>query len=114
MILNTEQQPIESNTPSAKQLTIANNSIIMELLTSKLYANPLESVLREYASNAIDACTVVNKPVNYEVHFPTYDSEILSFRDYGVGMDKETLQGIFLVIGKVRKETQIPKLELLV
>jgi len=103
MILHTAQHDIESNVMNKKSLTISNNPIIIELLTSKLYADPLKSVLREYASNAIDACVISNKPIDYTVNFPTPDYEILSFRDYGIGMDSQTLTGLFLMIGESSK-----------
>lgn len=71
-------------------------AVITGLLT-KLYHNPLEAMIRESVSNAIDATELLpesqRKPV--QVNGPTVLNPTVTIVDFGIGMSLETVKSIY-------------------
>lgn len=79
--------------------TIETNGIMVKALTSRLYSNPIESIVRELASNALDACS--HTPM--EISIPNYMDPNFTIRDHGMGISPEDMAGIFVRFGSSTK-----------
>lgn len=75
---------------------------IMERLTD-LYSNPLEAVIRETVSNAIDA-TIESGEINPVKITIDYFSSSISISDNGTGMSYEELKNIYAMYGASTKK----------
>lgn len=75
---------------------------IMSVLTD-LYSDPELAVIREYATNALDAhiAAGVTRPI--EVTLPTPLSPFLRIRDYGAGLDADDIRDIYSRYGTSTK-----------
>lgn len=89
------------------QATISPEAVqhILESLT-KNYENPIEGLVRETISNALDATSMIDpkdrRPV--EVYSPSSSyHRYFTVVDYGVGMDQETLEENFVQYGRSLK-----------
>jgi len=77
---------------------------IMGILRSGLYSDRILAVLREYGANAWDAHRSVGKAdVPIQIVLPTYDSELLTIRDYGPGLSHEDMFRVFTQYGRSTK-----------
>lgn len=75
---------------------IANESLVMSVLRSDLYSDPIKVIIQEYICNARDShrdSKILSKPI--EVHLPTYDEPWFSVRDYGDGITPDSFDNIF-------------------
>lgn len=79
--------------------TIETNGIMVKALTSRLYSNPIASIVRELASNALDACPTI--PM--DISLPTYLDPQFSIQDYGPGISPEDMASIFTHFGSSTK-----------
>ena len=94
-------QPSASLTST--QFSIETNASMFKMLTSKVYNDPLLAVMREWSTNAIDACKDAKLAVNYDVHLPTNSDMSFSVRDYGTGLPKEQITTLFCTMGASTK-----------
>lgn len=94
----------ETNSPVTRKLDIANSTVIFNLLSSKLYADPFTAVLRELSSNAIDSGG------DYTVTMPTIEHPYLIISDNGVGMTRSTLLSLYLTVGASDKRADNTKI----
>lgn len=92
------------NSISEKQISVPNlshqmsmnaNSKAYFMLSSGLYKNPHESIIRELVSNVIDACRAANTEEPVIVHIPDNQLEDLFIQDFGIGMDLLTVHNVF-------------------
>lgn len=91
------------------QMTLDSNSLahLMTVL-SNLYSNKPLAVVREYSTNAYDSHIEagVNRPI--EISTPTDFMPFLKIRDYGVGMDAETIRNVYSRYGaSTKRETNL-------
>lgn len=86
------------------QMTLDSNSLahLMTVL-SNLYSNKPLAVVREYSTNARDSHIEagVDRPI--EISTPTDFMPFLKIRDYGVGMDAETIRNVYSRYGASTK-----------
>lgn len=75
---------------------------IMSVLTD-LYSDPELAVLREYATNALDAHIEAGETRPIEVTLPTSLSPFVRIRDYGNGLDAEDIRNVFSRYGTSTK-----------
>jgi len=73
------------------------------MITSKLYNNTILAPIREYSTNAIDACLAAHKPVHFDVTLPTVENCVFAVRDYGTGLSKEDINTLFSTLGASTK-----------
>lgn len=67
--------------------TIAASAKAFEVLSSNLYQNKIQAVIREITCNAADAHAMVGKDLSgIEVNLPTFNLPSFSVRDYGPGL----------------------------
>ena len=84
----------------AEQFSVLSDAVIMQRLSSQIYSNPIEAVVRELATNAYDAqaeAGCANKP--FDAHIPIKEEPYLLYRDYGTGMSEEFLKKQFTQYG---------------
>lgn len=85
--------------------TIDPSGKAFRTLIDKLYSNKVESIVRELSTNAWDAHVVhgnVDQPFN--LHAPNALKPFFAVRDYGVGMDHETVTNVFTTLFKSTKD----------
>lgn len=83
---------------------IGNMGLVLDILRSKLYKNPILAICREICCNARDAHVEMGKkdfPI--EVHFPTSFDMHYKVKDYGPGIAPERMEDIFINFGSSTK-----------
>lgn len=81
------------------RVSSSSTAVIMDLLSKGFYQNPIESIVREYASNAWDShieagCEDEAIIVNFARREDNY---FIEFIDFGTGMSPEKIQETFTV-----------------
>lgn len=75
---------------------LSNESLVMSILRSDLYSDPIKVIVQEYICNARDShrdSNILSKPI--EVHLPTKVEPWFSVRDFGNGITPENFDSIF-------------------
>src|SRR4028119_1346200 len=91
LLTDTEEQVVSGPTLGTLQLGISQDNfrLAMEILMD-LYTRPIDSIMRELCSNAIDAMRQAgNGHLPIEVTLPSQLSPNLVVKDYGPGMSAE-------------------------
>jgi hypothetical protein len=83
-------------------ISIEDMPHIMNLLTD-IYSEPEHAALREYSTNAYDAQVEAGVTRPIEVTLPTRLSPFLRIKDFGVGMDKDTIERVYSQYGRSTK-----------
>lgn len=79
------------------------NETIFQMLSSDVYNDPPLAVMREWSTNACDACLAAGLPVLYDVHLPTAENPVFYVRDYGTGLSLDDVKTLFSTLGKSTK-----------
>jgi len=66
-----------------------------DILSSRLYTNVVQAVLRELSTNAWDAHVEAGHEEPFEVHLPTSSETYFLIRDFGPGMSREKVEGLY-------------------
>lgn len=104
MVFQTSTDKLEGHFQDTGTLfTIETNPAMFTLLTSKLYTYPSRAVIREWSTNAIDACVASNKPVKFDVHLPTPLQPYFKVRDYGSGLSNDSINSLYCTLGASTK-----------
>ena len=90
-------KPVESGgLVSESQFRIKQSAKAFSILSSGLYSNKHEAILRELGCNAYDSHVEAGKAdVPFTVHLPTRLNPTFSVRDYGVGLDHDGVINIY-------------------
>ena len=80
---------------------ISTNGIMVKALTSRLYSNPIASIVRELASNALDACPT--QPM--VIHVPTQFDSNFWVKDQGPGLSRSQMVEVFTRFGESTKRS---------
>ncbi len=83
---------------------IIANPLLFQLLFGTLYKNKIESVVRELLANAKDASVQQKTKVPIEIHAPQILEPWFSIKDYGIGMDSDTIVDVFGNFGSSTKQ----------
>lgn len=75
---------------------------LMSVLTN-LYSNKTMAIVREYSTNALDSHIEAGVKRPIEVTTPTDFKPFFTVRDYGVGMDAETIRNVYSRYGASTK-----------
>ena len=79
-------------------------SVIIQILTAKMYSNPLKIVVQEYVSNARDAHREIGKAhVPVQVKLPNDMDPNFSITDFGPGIDEKRMWDVFVYLGASTK-----------
>ena len=97
MKLDTPSIPVETGGVTAQgEFSIKNSAAAFSILSSGLYSNKYEAILRELGCNAYDSHVEAGFPEKpFTVHLPTRLNPIFSVRDHGVGLDHESVMGLY-------------------
>jgi hypothetical protein len=82
---------------------LEGNESVFQMLTQGVYNDPILAVMREWSTNACDACIAADLPVHYDVHIPTTSAPVFYTRDYGTGLHPEDVVGLFSTLGASTK-----------
>ena len=83
--------------------SIEVNESMFQMLTSNVYNDTILAVMREWSTNACDACIAADKDVKFDVHLPTQEEPYFHVRDYGTGLTPEDITGLFSNLGASTK-----------
>jgi hypothetical protein len=102
-----KEAEVTSNVPQAKKkkMTINVEGLphIMKTLTN-LYRDPQMAVIREYATNGVDAHIAAGRTnVPVEITLPTWDDPVYTVKDSGIGMSEWTIENIYSEYGASTK-----------
>lgn len=99
------QPSIQSNISGveAQSFTIEANESMFALLTSRVYNDTISAPIREWSTNAVDACLAAGIPAKFDVHLPTFEEPTFSVRDYGEGLPIDDIVGLFCTFGASTK-----------
>jgi len=81
------------------EFTVDDSPFAFELLIKKLYKNPIQSIVRELASNAWDshrAAETTDLPI--EIDFPTQLDPHLTIKDFGTGLSPKQITDLYTVL----------------
>lgn len=111
MILKNEVNPV--NMPNSRQFSIdTNNAKIFNILSDKLYADKIGSIIRELVTNAFDAHKEVSQTRPVELYLNKAESSIFMdkkqqscfvLRDFGTGLSEEEVYNLYTVYGRSTK-----------
>lgn len=105
MIINEKANDIVTNLEDAERFSINADALMFAILSKKLYSNPIQSVIRELVSNAIDANIAAGVEIPIQVHFPNTLDNIFYVRDSGIGMDENELRNVFTYGGSNKRDS---------
>ncbi len=88
---------------TSTDFSIEVNSSMFKMLMADVYTDTIKAVIREWSTNACDACLEAGKPVKFDVHLPVAGANTFSVRDYGTGLTPEVLTGLFTILGASTK-----------
>lgn len=96
MKINTQDNFVLSNTNNSKAFTINATAKAFKILSSALYSDKVEAIIRELSCNAYDSHVDAGKlDVPFKVHLPTEWDPVFSVEDFGIGLDKEGVEKIY-------------------
>lgn len=105
MISNIAVPNIElSNSLDGKLFSVGDPGLILDILRSKLYSNPILAVCREYSCNARDTHREVgasNRPI--EITLPSHLNPFYKIKDFGLGISPDRIENIFIKYGASTK-----------
>lgn len=105
MKLEFPKIPIEtSENFETKNFGFGDGRVLMIILRSKMYSDPISAVCQEIASNSRDANREVgkeNRPI--KVKMPNRFDETISFIDEGPGISPDRMDNIFILYGNSTK-----------
>lgn len=99
MLIDVSQTHESSGLTKLCDFQIQTNGIMVKALTSRLYSNPISSVVRELASNALDAAPT--QPM--EIRVPTALDPSFRIRDKGPGLSRTSMVEVFTRFGESTK-----------
>ena len=104
MILNDKIGNIENNTGiSGNEFTISANSKMFDILSNKIYEDPITAIVRELSTNAIDAHLEAGNDKPFQVSLPVPGASTFIIEDQGIGMSNEDVMVVYRSYGKSTK-----------
>lgn len=88
---------------STGNFSIELNASMFTMLTKNVYTDTILAPIREWSTNALDACIAAGNPPNFDVHLPTIQSPTFSVRDYGTGLSESDITNLFATLGASTK-----------
>lgn len=87
------------------QFMMEANAKAFETLSSTLYQDKIGSIVRELSCNALDShIEAGNADTPFSIHLPSVFEPYFSVKDYGIGMDEDTVKRVFTVLFASTKE----------
>lgn len=105
MKTQTTERKVTVNAGERATFSITEDAKIFHMLISGLYENKPQSITREIWSNARDAHVEAGTPERpFDVTFPSVFDSTFRVRDYGPGMNHDTIMNLYTNLGKSTKE----------
>lgn len=96
MIPKQEKVEVFSNSSNEKEFTINASSEAFRILSSGLYSNKIQAIIRELSCNAVDAHVMAGTPDRpFKIHLPDSWEPFFSIEDFGIGLDDEDVDNIY-------------------
>lgn len=98
MILNNApaNEAIVSNVGEIGEFRIRNSAKAFNILSSGLYANKIQAIIRELSCNAVDSHIASgNASCPFDIHLPNQLEPFFSIRDYGTGLSHDQVTSIY-------------------
>ena len=97
-------QEIEASAPFAtEEFDIGDKAIILEILRSKMYSDPIKTIAQEIMSNARDAHREIGNDAPITVYLPTRIDQTFKIRDFGPGITPDRMANVFIKYGNSTK-----------
>jgi hypothetical protein len=81
---------------TVKQFHIAESAHTFRVLSSTLYNDRIQAIIRELSCNAYDSHVMAGKPeTQFELHLPTTWEPFFSIRDFGTGLSEDDVTGLY-------------------
>lgn len=96
MKIETAREETVSNLPTAKKFSITASAKAFQILSSGIYENKKEAIVRELSCNAYDShvqAGMADTP--FVVHLPTMFEPFFSVEDFGVGLSEEEVYNVY-------------------
>jgi hypothetical protein len=85
-----------SGVTNETQFTIKGTAKAFDILSSGLYSDKIQAIVRELACNAYDAHVAADKKdVPIEIHLPTQLDPTFYVKDFGIGLDHEGVTKLY-------------------
>jgi hypothetical protein len=96
MQLQTAQNEVHNhNINNTKRATITLNDVAYEVLSTNIYTNCPEAIVRELCCNALDSHTAAGQTKPFSITVPTYLDQRLIIQDFGLGLSDEEVYTLF-------------------
>lgn len=93
---NPENVAVMENVSDIGEFTIKNSAKAFSILSSGIYQNKIQAIIRELSCNAYDSHVEAGKKdVPFDVHLPTTLEPYFSIRDYGTGLTHQQVFDIY-------------------
>ena len=90
----------------SKEFSIKASPVAFDILSSKLYSDPILAIVRELLTNAYDSHKAAdNLETPIHLHIPDYMNRSLIIRDYGIGLSKEEVLTLYTTFFDSTKST---------
>lgn len=103
MIINQKLSQVDTNIEDGEKLEVEMNSMMYSVLSDKMYTNPIQSIIREVLSNAIDANIAAGVKNPVQVHFASDIDPVFYIKDAGIGMTQDEVVQVFGTYGRSSK-----------
>lgn len=103
-LLSESNKVISNGVMKKTKARVHNSPKIFMMLSSSLYNDKIAAPIREIGCNAIDAHIAAKNDKPFYCHMPTLNEPWFSVRDYGLGMDSQELDELYLTYGLSTKD----------
>jgi len=98
-----EIQIEKSGSFTTQQFAFGDQRVIMEILRSRMYSNPIKTICQEISSNARDAHREAGHNEPIVVKLPSWSDKSFFIRDYGIGISPDRMANVFIKYGNSTK-----------
>lgn len=92
---NITGNTVVCDTGENKSFGMLANAKAYSILVSGIYQYKIEAIVRELSTNAVDSQKQAGNFSQFEVHLPTHHEPEFTIRDFGTGLSREELEGIY-------------------
>jgi len=104
MRMETVKNTMKTNVKvKSKEFGIGDVSAVIEILRSKLYSNPIQTLVQEYLCNGRDAMREINSKKSIQVTVPVPLNPVFKVRDFGPGVNPDRMENVFIMYGASTK-----------